>query len=433
MYDYKIVLKAIELFKTYNSKKRVSKILNITRSTIIRWINKYYNKPTNLIKLINTTFKPIQTKINVKNKIKNYIIELYTSNPFYTRKQIQNLIFTNYKYKIGLKKLKKVITSLNYTYKKARYLTIKNKNYIDDLKKERSKFQTKINLIDPNKIISIDECGFNSIYASNMKGHSIKGTQINIPINEKKFKNNTLLMALSTSTIINHEIHLNKINTNIFKNFIETTIKNNNLTNFVFLFDNVSFHKNDSILNLIKKSGNDYMFTPPYSPNNNPIENMFGIIKHEFTKQIIDDIINKNILSKKDFKLLKINKKMKLIEISNNKINEKKNELTNDLLLIKNSNNKLKKKELNELIKKEKKTKKNELKKIKNEEKNNIKNELKKDDTSNIIKIYINKTIETIKKKYIHEKIIKIFIHAFNYDYKDIEKEIRDRIVFLRN
>ena len=103
------------------------------------------------------------------------------------------------------------------------------------------------------------------------------------------------------------------------------------------------------------------------------------------------------------------------------------------MTIIKNSDKKLKKKELNELIKKEKKTKKNELKKIINEEKNNIKNELKKDDASNIIKTYINKTIETIKKKYIHEKIIKIFIHAFNYDYKDIEKEIRDRIVFLRN
>ena len=35
MYNYEFVLKAIELFKIYNSKKRVSKILNISRSTII--------------------------------------------------------------------------------------------------------------------------------------------------------------------------------------------------------------------------------------------------------------------------------------------------------------------------------------------------------------------------------------------------------------
>lgn len=439
MYSYEIVLKAIELFKIYKSKKRVSKILGISRTTIIKWINKYYYKPTNLIKLINTTFKPIEKKINIKNKnkIKDYIIQLYTLNPFYTRKQIQNLIFINFNLKLGFKKLRKIIASLNFTYKKAKYLTIKNKEYIEKLKKERIDFESKINLIDPNKIISIDECGFNSLYSSNLKGHSIKGTQINIPINEKKFKNNTLLMALSTSTIINHEIHLNKINNIIFKNFIETTIKNNNLVGYVFLFDNVSFHKNSEMLNLIKKSNNNYMFTPPYSPNNNPIENMFGIIKHEFTKQIIDDIINKNILSKKEFKLLKVNKKMKLVKISNEKIKEKKeeltNELTNNLLLIKNSEKKLKKKELNELIKKEKKKKKKELKNLIKEEKNNIKNELKKEDASNIIKTYINKTIETIKKKYKHENIIKIFIHAFNYDYKDIEKEIRDRIVFLRN
>jgi len=69
---------------------------------------------------------------------------------------------------------------------------------------------------------------------------------------------------------------------------------------------------------------------------------------------------------------------------------------------------------------------------IKNE-KENIKKELEKDDVSNIIKTYINKTIEKIKNVYKQAKIIKIYNHAFNYDYKNIEKEIRDRIIFLRN
>jgi len=30
-----------------------------------------------------------------------------------------------------------------------------------------------------------------------MKGHSLKGTHLILPINEKKFKNNSLLMALT--------------------------------------------------------------------------------------------------------------------------------------------------------------------------------------------------------------------------------------------
>ena len=448
MYDYKIVLKAIELFKKHKSKKYVSKILNISRSTISKWINKYDSKPTNLIKLINSTHKPIEKKINIKNNIKLYISELYNLNPFYTRNEIQNLIKIKFNYKIGLKKLKKVITLLNFTYKKAKYVTIKSKNYIEKLKEERINFENKIKTFDIDKIISIDESGFNSLFSSNMKGHSLKGTQINIPINEKKFLNNSLLMALSTSTIINHEIHLNSVNKIIFKNFIESTINNNNLKGYVFIFDNVSFHKNNEMLNFIKNSGNDYLFVPPYSPNNNPIENMFSIIKNEFSKQIITDIINKNILNKKEYKLQKINKKIRLIEITNIKINEKKNQIENDLSLLKNNFNKIKKeelitnkkiikkeelKELKELITNEKRIKKKELKELIKKEKDNNKIELNKDNMSNIIKTYINKSIETIKNKYKQPDIKKIFDHAFNYDYQNIEKEIRDRIVFLRN
>ena len=66
-------------------------------------------------------------------------------------------------------------------------------------------------------------------------------------------------------------------------------------------------------------------------------------------------------------------------------------------------------------------------------EKYNIKNELKNNHMYNIIKTYINKTIEIIKVKYNHENIIKIFNRAFNYNYSNIEKEIRDRLIFLRN
>ena len=433
MYNYKIVLEAIELFKICKSKKHVSKHLNISRSTIAKWINKYDNKPTNLISIINKTHKHVEKKINVKNNIKKYIKELYELNPFYTRIQIQNLIFTKFNFKIGLKKLKIIIYSLNLTYKKAKYVTIKNKNYLEKLKNERIEFETKIKTYDIDKIISIDESGFNSLYGTNMKGHSIKGMPINIPINEKKFKNNSLLMALSSKTIINHEIHLNKIDKNIFKNFIENTIKNNNLVGFVFIFDNVSFHKNIETLNMIKKSNNNYLFTPPYSPNNNPIENMFGIIKKEFSDQIISDIINKNILNKKDFKLQKEISKNNLIEISKNKINDKKKQINDDLIKLKENNKNTKKNELNKIIKNAKKNLKMELINLIKKEKYNIKNELKNNHMYNIIKTYINKTIEIIKVKYNHENIIKIFNRAFNYNYSNIEKEIRDRLIFLRN
>ena len=129
--------------------------------------------------------------------------------------------------------------------------------------------------------------------------------------------------------------------------------------NYCFIFDNVPFHHNKLMLKLITDSGlsephknfcltknfirgHKYLFTPPYSPNNNPIETIFGIIKFNF---------------RNDYK---------------SKYNENKN-----ICIV------------------------------------------------NLIKNAIDK----FNKDYNKEMITKIFIHSINYDYKDLEKELRDRLV----
>ena len=48
--------------------------------------------------------------------------------------------------------------------------------------------------------------------------------------------------------------------------------------------DNVSFHHNKELIKIIKDSGNRIMYIPPYSPNHNPIENLFSVIKDTYYK-----------------------------------------------------------------------------------------------------------------------------------------------------
>ena len=62
-----------------------------------------------------------------------------------------------------------------------------------------------------------------------------------------------------------------------------------------------------------------------------------------------------------------------------------------------------------------------------------MKLELKNNNMDNIIKEYIHKTIKIIQSKYTSTMMNKIYERAFNYSYENIEKEIRDRIIFLRN
>jgi transposase len=54
------------------------------------------------------------------------------------------------------------------------------------------------------------------------------------------------------------------------------------LTNFsVIVMDNAPFHKKDEIKRILKKAGHVALFLPPYSPDLNPIEKSFGVIKRK--------------------------------------------------------------------------------------------------------------------------------------------------------
>ena len=244
-------------------------------------------------------------------------------------------------------------------------------------------------------------------------------------------------MALTVDKILKYDIYENKINSHIFFNFIKLIVDDVSIKDYTFVFDNVSFHKKKEILNLITNSGNSYLFTPPYSPNNNPIENMFGIIKTEYTKQIINDIINKNILSTKENKRIQLDNKNKIIIKNKLELNKNKNEIKKEAIELifnkKMENTKLKNNNLKTELKELLTNKKNKIKELNLINKDKTKKELKENNMQNIIKYYIHKTIEIIKIKYNRTSIEKIYNHSFNYNYKNIEKEIRDRIIFLRN
>jgi transposase len=68
------------------------------------------------------------------------------------------------------------------------------------------------------------------------------------------------------------------------------------------MLDNVRFYHNKKTLKLITDINNNYIFTPPYSPINNPIEVIFSIIKNKFKK------IKKDKLKIKPLIIISINK-----------------------------------------------------------------------------------------------------------------------------
>lgn len=59
--------------------------------------------------------------------------------------------------------------------------------------------------------------------------------------------------------------------------------------------DNINFHKSKNIIEIIKKSNNEILFIPPYSPEFNPIEKVFSVFKAYINKNINPATKFKNI------------------------------------------------------------------------------------------------------------------------------------------
>lgn len=355
MYNFDLVMEALNLYDENKSFRKTSTILKekygfkITRQTIMNWKKLIKKNMKNFCKKRMTEnyckdvilSKQKKYKIDVLNDIKKLII----NDPFITRKEIINAISIKHNIKLSQNSISHIFKKLNLTRKKPRHYIVKTIDFLDKLIIKRNEFNIQISKIDINKIISIDEAGFNSLNNVN-KGLSEKGKRINVPITDKKIKNKSLICAVTLDGIIHNEIHETGVNGILFKDFIQNTINLLTTPNYYFVFDNVPFHHNKSMLKLITDSGHHYIFTPPYSPNNNPIETIFGIIKNNF---------------KKEYK--------------------EKNDKNKNICIL------------------------------------------------NLIKNAVNK----VNKEYNKERLIKIFNHSIKYNYGDLEKELRDRLIIKQN
>jgi transposase len=355
MYNIEFVLEALSLYNQNKSFKKTSKLLKvkynskISRQTIMNWNKWMINdidkicKKRMTIDYCNNIILSKQKKFNIE--IINDIHKLISINPFITRNNVIDVIFKKFNIKLSQSSISSIFKKLNLTRKKPRNYIVKSIDFLDKLIAKRNEFNIQISKIDINKIISIDESGFNSLNNIN-KGLSEKGKRINVPISDKKIKNKSLISAVTLNGIIHYEIHETGVNGEIFKDYIQNIINKLKTTDYYFIFDNVPFHHNKEMLKLIKDSGHHYIFTPPYSPNNNPIETIFGIIKSNFKKEYKEkDDKNKNIC----------------------------------------------------------------------------------------IKNLINNAVNKVNKEYDYDKLLKIFNHSLKYNYKDLEKELRDRIIIKVN
>lgn len=70
------------------------------------------------------------------------------------------------------------------------------------------------------------------------------------------------------------------INSEAFKTYVETELIRTLGPGDVVVLDNLGSHKGKAVRAMVRKAGARLVFLPPYSPDLNPIEQLFAKIKH---------------------------------------------------------------------------------------------------------------------------------------------------------
>jgi transposase len=141
----------------------------------------------------------------------------------------------------------------------------------------RSAFAQQMHGVDPARVISIDET---CIYMSPRPrhGYAKRGRRLHVPLSTFQQRKFTLTMAISSKRVVHWQLIPGSANTKTFADFL-THMPITDIAEPLLLMDNVAFHKSRHVRGIMDTLGVQVAYTPPYSPEFNPIEMAFSVMK----------------------------------------------------------------------------------------------------------------------------------------------------------
>ena len=137
--------------------------------------------------------------------------------------------------------------------------------------------------IDPRRLVFIDETWAKTNMAP-LRGWATKGRRLHAKVPYGHWKTMTFLAALRCDRIDAPCVLDQPINAACFLEYVEQFLLPTLSPGDVVVMDNLSSHKRPVIRAAIRSVGARLLFLPPYSPDLNPIEQVFAKLKHLMRK-----------------------------------------------------------------------------------------------------------------------------------------------------
>lgn len=249
---------ALRLLAEHGSFRRAARICKISTSTLHAW---HKNGP--------------QIKKRVRRRLsdacREQVRQLLESQPVTTLRRVKQEMMTRHRLRIGLHSLRNLIHQIGWSRKRTSKRGLRSAS-----NERRDTFLAAAQALSATDlIVSVDECYFSEKVLP-LYGYSPIGEKCTVSIPVASWRQRSLLLAVASDGSRFHQVFTGAVNKQRFQAFVQSMPFPPTTT---VLMDNVAFHKD---LAPFKEKAYSALYTPPYSPEFNPVENVFSVVKHAF-------------------------------------------------------------------------------------------------------------------------------------------------------
>ena len=252
----------VNAYLRLRSLRKTSALLGVSKSTLQRWANEcpIVHRRRNARK--------------VTSEVTNLISDTISKHPFYTPAVIATTILKELKLRISASTVRVWMKRGGFSRKKAFRVVAS-----PSLEAARIKFAADYAaMYDADRVVSVDESSFYFDMAPSF-GYCSRSKRLRIPARAGGRVRWSLIMAVTNQRVVGWKLVKGSINSGIFADFMQNLEMDER---DVVLLDNASIHKTGVSMDTMVYRGLTPCFLPPYTPEFQPIEHCFSVLKQSY-------------------------------------------------------------------------------------------------------------------------------------------------------
>ena len=148
----------------------------------------------------------------------------------------------------------------------------------------RSAWRERVALLDPERLVFVDECGSN-VGLAPLRARAPRGERAFGEAPRNRGKNTTLLASMGVEGMGPCVAVEGAATAKVFEAYVERVLVPALSLGRIVVLDNLSAHKGERVKELVESRGCEVLFLPAYSPDFSPIEEAFSKLKARLRRE----------------------------------------------------------------------------------------------------------------------------------------------------